>query len=164
MLEVELNKRIYRVERINDGEVSINGHNVQTDIKQISNNSYHLLLDQQSFVIEVVENASKAPVVKVNGVVMSALVKDETDILLERLGMNTKAKRAVSELRAPMPGLVRDIRVSVGDDVSEGAPLIVLEAMKMENVLKSPVSGRIKAIPTAIGKAIEKSTILIQFE
>jgi biotin carboxyl carrier protein len=67
-------------------------------------------------------------------------------------------------LKAPMPGLVLEFRVVPGDKVVEGDALVVLEAMKMENILKSPGEATVKSIEVTKGQAIEKNQVLITFE
>ncbi|MEM9837477.1 MAG: acetyl-CoA carboxylase biotin carboxyl carrier protein subunit, partial [Bacteroidota bacterium] len=62
---------------------------------------------------------------------------------------------------APMPGLVLDIMVVEGQVVTTGTPLLVLEAMKMENVIKAEAAGEIKRIEVAVGAAVEKRQLLI---
>ena len=62
-----------------------------------------------------------------------------------------------------MPGLVLDIRVVEGDAVKKGDPILVLEAMKMENIIKSPTDGIVKKINVKKGVAVEKSQVLIHF-
>jgi len=70
----------------------------------------------------------------------------------------------VSKLTAPMPGKVLDVLVSVGQEVLKGDGLVILEAMKMENVLKADDAGVIKSVNVSIGQAVEKNNILIEFE
>lgn len=163
MYEVITAGRSFKTRRVGE-EVEVNGVLHKADIQPLGANHFHLLLDHVSYDIEWVEREEKYAVVKVNGRLLSAELKDDTDLLLEKLGMNTKAKREVRELKAPMPGLVLDIRVSIGEEVQEGKPLIVLEAMKMENMLKSPTSGKIKHIAVKKGDPIEKNALLITFE
>jgi len=67
------------------------------------------------------------------------------------------------EMRAPMPGLVRQVNVEEGSSVTAGDPLIVLEAMKMENLLKSPMSGTIVERCIQPGQAVEKNQLLLRF-
>ena len=67
-------------------------------------------------------------------------------------------------LKAPMPGLVVRIAATVGDTVPAGAGVVVLEAMKMENELRSPAGGRISAIHVRPGQAVEKGQVLVEFE
>ncbi|MBP7272416.1 MAG: acetyl-CoA carboxylase biotin carboxyl carrier protein subunit [Saprospiraceae bacterium] len=63
-----------------------------------------------------------------------------------------------------MPGLVRDVKVTVGDTVEKGEPLLILEAMKMENVIRADAVVTIKSIHTAVGDAVDKNQLLIAFE
>lgn len=63
-----------------------------------------------------------------------------------------------------MPGLVIDVLVKEGDTVQKGEPLIILEAMKMENILKAATEVKIKKVLVEKGKAVEKNTTLIEFE
>ena len=63
-----------------------------------------------------------------------------------------------------MPGLVVDILKKSGDEVSEGENLLILEAMKMENVIKSPINGVIKSIGVKAKDTVEKNQLLISFE
>jgi biotin carboxyl carrier protein len=75
--------------------------------------------------------------------------------------------RAVSghqTINAPMPGLVKVIKVAAGDSVKAGDPLLILEAMKMQNELRSPVAARVKDIFATAGKAVEKGEKLIALE
>jgi biotin carboxyl carrier protein len=71
--------------------------------------------------------------------------------------------KKVNDVKAPMPGMVFNVLVSEGQDIKKGDPLIVLEAMKMENVLKSPTDGTVKKIAVTKGVAVEKNQVLIQF-
>jgi biotin carboxyl carrier protein len=85
-------------------------------------------------------------------------------MLLQKLGMDTIGASGVSDLLAPMPGLVLSAAVSAGDTVKKDDPLVVLEAMKMENVLKSPIDGVIKEVSVNSGDTVEKNQTLIIFE
>jgi biotin carboxyl carrier protein len=67
-------------------------------------------------------------------------------------------------ITAPMPGRVVQVHVSPGDTVETGAPLLVIEAMKMQNALFSPRSGRIASILVGEGQTIERGVALVKFE
>jgi biotin carboxyl carrier protein len=69
----------------------------------------------------------------------------------------------VNHIKAPMPGLIIDLRVKEGDVVKQNDPLIILEAMKMENVIKSPGDGTVKAVKVQKGNSVEKNQVLIEF-
>lgn len=164
MQEVTIGENKYQVKKgAEPGAVEINGKQLTPDVVNFGDGHYHMILEGKSVKIEVVA-LGKNPQIKVNGRLYEPEIKSETDLLLERLGMNTKAKKIVKELKAPMPGLVLDIRVEVGQKIKEGDPLIVLEAMKMENILKAPVEATVKSIAVEKGAAIDKNTLLITFE
>ncbi len=86
------------------------------------------------------------------------------DFLLQSMGLDTLNSKKINEIKAPMPGLVLDIKVSEGSVVKKGDVLLVLEAMKMENNLKSPADGIVKKIVAKKGTAVEKNQLLISFE
>lgn len=67
-------------------------------------------------------------------------------------------------VRAPMPGLMVRIDVSVGDQVAAGQGVAAMEAMKMENELRAPGAGRVKAVLVKVGQAVEKGAVLVEFE
>ena len=85
-------------------------------------------------------------------------------MLLEQLGMNNANSAKVNDLKAPMPGLVVAIKVNVGDTVKKGDTILILEAMKMENILKAAGEGTVKAIRVSTKQNVEKNQVMIEFE
>jgi 3-methylcrotonyl-CoA carboxylase alpha subunit len=71
---------------------------------------------------------------------------------------------AASRIVAPMPGTVTRILAEAGTDVQRGAPLIVLEAMKMEHTLRAPADGRLQALRCAVGDVVQEGAELAEFE
>jgi len=63
-----------------------------------------------------------------------------------------------------MPGLMVRIDVKVGDQVIAGQGVAAMEAMKMENELRAPAAGRVKAVRATVGQAVEKGAMLVEFE
>lgn len=102
--------------------------------------------------------------VRVNGVRREVRVLDERTKLLEKMGMSVQGGAATGDVKAPMPGKVLQVLVKPGDAVEEGQSLLVLEAMKMENVIKSVTSGLINEVPIQEGQAVEKGALLIGFD
>jgi biotin carboxyl carrier protein len=151
----------------NDSKVSgtLNGKAVEADILNTGNQEYHLLLNNRSYNILVVkaDTEEKKLVVKVNGKKYTLDVKDKYDELLHNLGLDNIASKKINDIKAPMPGMVLNILVGEGQQVKKGDSLLVLEAMKMENVLKSPTDGVIKKVVALKGTAVEKNQLLIQF-
>ena len=126
---------------------------------------YSLILDGQSVPVVVTPaGPPKTYDVTAVGHTWTVRVKDERDLLLERFGLDEALGAGEIAIRAPMPGLVLEVRVAVGDTVAVDEGLLVLEAMKMENELKAPAEGQVKAIHVAAGNAVGKNELLIEFE
>lgn len=87
----------------------------------------------------------------------------EIDQLVQSMGFNKSVRLWVEILRAPMPGLVKQVLVQEGEEVSAGQNLIVLEAMKMENVIRSPQAGKIKKIEAKPSLTVDKGQALVVF-
>lgn len=166
-LKVELKDgKSFQVELKNDGQAILNGNTIEYDAIKIADGQFHIIKNHKSYNVELIDAdyASKTFSIRVNNKVIDLKVEDRFDILLHQLGMDKVGKVGVSELKAPMPGLVLKIPVKVGQEVKKDEPLAVLEAMKMENVLKSPADLVVKSIRVNQGEAVEKNQILIEFE
>ncbi|MFK8102997.1 MAG: biotin/lipoyl-containing protein [Saprospiraceae bacterium] len=136
------------------------------DLIELSDGSYHLIQEEKVYRIELVEAdyTNKFMVIKVNGTPQRIEIEDQYDQLIQKLGLSVNASQKVNDIKAPMPGLVLDIAVTVGQEVKKGDGLIVLEAMKMENMIKSPGEGKVKAILIDQGAAVDKGQVLIEME
>ena len=85
-------------------------------------------------------------------------------MLIESMGFTTKSTNTVQYILAPMPGLILEINIRVGQEIKENDTLLILEAMKMENIITSPRHGIIKSITINKGDAVQKNQLLIEFE
>jgi len=93
----------------------------------------------------------------------SVQIEDDFDMLLSKMGMDKQAADKVYEIKSPMPGLVLEIKVKEGNHVEEGQPLMVLEAMKMENVIASPNEGVVSKVEVEVQQKVDKNHVLIRF-
>lgn len=145
---------------------SVNGNNFSWDIVEVKKNMFHIISGTRSFTAEVVkaDTTTKTFTILVNGNKYNVDVKDKFDELLKQMGMDKLAQTGVQEVKAPMPGMVINIAVEAGAEVKKGDPLLVLEAMKMENIIKSPRDGKIKTLKAVKGNAVEKNQPLVVFE
>lgn len=156
----------YEVEAAGENNFVLNGSNKTVDLIELKEGTFNLIYNQKSYNSTLVrmDKESKELVIKVNNNEYTLKVEDRFDLLLKQLGMNDTAGAGFKELKAPMPGLVLKLEVEAGTEVKKDEPLVVLEAMKMENVLKSPADLTVKSIAVEIGQAVEKNQLLIEFE
>ena len=149
-----------------DSNGTLNGEAFQADILKSAGNKANIIHNNKSYNVEVIEydKVKKTAKIRVNSNVYTVDIMNEMDLLLDSLGMEYSTSVVEKELKAPMPGLVIETRVQPGDTVKEGDPLLVLEAMKMENVLKAPADVEIDEICVEAGQSIEKNTTLITYK
>ena len=166
MLQVIINEQQTFDIDTNQGETILNGQPFQWDLVALGNGRFHILQNDRSYNAEIVEAnyAEKSFKVKINQSIYNLAAKDRFDLLLEKMGMTNTAKNKVNNIKAPMPGLIWEIKVQVGDVVKAGDVVLVLVAMKMENALKSPGDGVVKNIKVNRGDSVDKNQILIEFE
>ena len=98
------------------------------------------------------------------GTIYTVQVQDQTDQMVESLGLNKVSAKQVGDIQAPMPGKVLEILVEAGQEIEENTPLVILEAMKMENVLKSQAGGTVESIHTTAGTTVDKGQLLISIK
>ena len=147
-------------------EVKLNGESFVWDILPQQANSFHVIHNHQSYQVDVLkaDYQDKSFTLQINGRQYSINAEDKLDMLLKRLGMDNLNQNKVNDIKAPMPGLVLSINVAEGDEVKKGDSVLILEAMKMENVLKSPTDGKVKAVKVNQGQNVEKNQLMIVFE
>jgi len=106
---------------------------------------------------------AKSVDLKINGKRFTVGLKTKFDLLLEKMGINKVSTNTLNYVKAPMPGLIIDLKIKAGDEVKKGDILLILEAMKMENILKSPGDGTVKEVKVKKGDSVEKSQVLVEF-
>jgi len=102
--------------------------------------------------------------IRLDGVADQWSVHGLRETLMERMGIEEGADATSKDLRAPMPGKVLEVLVQEGQSVEEGEAMLVLEAMKMENVLRAGAAGVVSVIGVEAGNAVEKEAVLISME
>jgi len=165
MYKVKVNDKYnYEIEKNGDG-LLIDNEKITADVKQLSNLAYHIINNLQSYNVEVVsfDSSEKTAEIKVNNNVYTVTAKDQFDILLDKLGLSNLNASKVSEIKAPMPGMVLKVFVGEGMEIKKGDNLFVLEAMKMENIIKAPADVVVKTVKIKPGDKVEKGQILMLF-
>ncbi|MDH7448103.1 acetyl-CoA carboxylase biotin carboxyl carrier protein subunit [Aquimarina sp. 2201CG14-23] len=157
----------YKVKVNKDFEFTISDtDSSNADIVNTSESQFHLLHNNQSHDAEIVTSDfnTKKYTVKVNANTYHVDIANPLDGMISEMGFSIGASKQVNSIKSPMPGLIIDIQVEVGQTVKEDDYLLVLEAMKMENIITSPREGVIKSIAVTTGEAVDKGKLLIEFE
>ena len=164
MYRASVSKKSFEIVN-HDQQLIIDGAPLDWDIVEVSNGYFHILINRKSYRAEVVraDPATKSFAVKINGKVYSVTLKDKFDLLLEKMGMNNGSSGKANHIKAPMPGLIIDLRVKEGDTVMPGDALLILEAMKMENMIKASAQSVVKSVKVKKGDSVEKNQVLIEF-
>ena len=164
MYSAHVNNQVFEIDTSTDG-FTVNGQSVVWDLAQVQHGYFHILYKDKSYRAENVEVSqdAKSFTIKINGRIYPVLLKDKFDLLLEKMGMNSNAGARVNHVRAPMPGLIIDLKVKDGDAVKAGETLLILEAMKMENIIKAPADAVVKSVKVSLRQGVEKNQVLIEF-
>lgn len=166
MFKAKVKDTEYNVNVISKSQIEVNGDVLSFDLATVSKNKSHIIFNNKSFNIEFVskDEDKKLITIKVNNNPYTIELKDKFDLLLSQLGLSNLTNKVIKEIKAPMPGLVISVLKNVGDSVKEGENILILEAMKMENVIKSPIEGVIKSVAVSPSNTVEKNQILVEFE
>jgi pyruvate carboxylase subunit B len=145
--------------------ISIDGKAIQADLVEMDGTDVHsLLLNGRSHRILAEREGLNGWKFHLFGHHLKASVVDERTKTIREMAGIQEVNLGPKALRAPMPGLVVKVEVEEGDEVESGQGLVIVEAMKMENELKSERGGRIRAVLVEAGQTVEKDQILVEFE
>jgi biotin carboxyl carrier protein len=136
------------------------------DASKTKHNSYHIIHKADAINAEIIaaDFLNKNYQVKINANIYEVKINDDLDLLIKELGLSLGSSQLQDTVKAPMPGLILDIKVKEGDEVKEGDYVMVLEAMKMENTLVAPRDGVVKSIQAKEGDGVSKNQLLIEFD
>src|SRR5690606_38018069 len=136
------------------------------DVVKVGTDGHHLIKGGKAYRIQWLKSDFHGGryVVEINGKKYETSLETPLDRLITTMGFASNGGPDVDSIVAPMPGLLLDVLVQVGDRVEKGDRLLVLEAMKMENIIGSPREGTIKRILVKQGETVDKKQLLLEFE
>ena len=147
-----------------ESEFTINGETRNYTFLRQENGRYLLRSGTKLFKVDNVSYDKHTVHFTIDGKWCKVDVRDEQDLLLDKLGFKTAAEIGEGELNAPMPGKILEMIVKEGDEVNLGDPVAILEAMKMENELKAPIAGKVKTIAVSKNDSVEKNALILEIE
>jgi biotin carboxyl carrier protein len=155
LVEIEENgKSVHRV--------SVDGNEFVVDGKKTGRTNYSLIVDNRSFEIEV-DNTDDEYRVLVDGRNYRIHLVDERRVRIgsAQSGLELQGRQSIS---VPMPGKIVAVLATEGDTVEKGQGLVIVEAMKMENEVRSPIAGEVKEIKVKPGDTVEGGAVLLIVE
>ena len=147
--------------------IDIDSNSIENmDIVKISSEKYHFIENgtcHECKVISVNTNDKKVTL-ELDGEIYELNILSPIDNLIKDMGMNVIKDNSQKEVLAPMPGLILEVLIEIGQEVKKDDSLVILEAMKMENILKAEGEGIVKEIRIEKGDTVDKRQVLIELE
>jgi biotin carboxyl carrier protein len=153
-----INNKQFEIEIERDGTVLVDGVRFEVDFLNLGGSLYSVIQNTRSLELAIEGNQADIEV-SMAGRLYEAKVLDQRALLMaQRKGSLTAGS---GEILSPMPGLIVEVLVDMGDEVTQGDTVVILESMKMQNELKAPRDGKIQTISCESGQTVDKGTLLI---
>lgn len=159
-LLVKIGVKSFEIVFNNENEVKIYGNKYITQLKQINKNQFRLKLNEMQYQLYVDEQNNGTYITHINGEINQISILTKLEEKAKELVNNKSINSKENKIFSPMNGLVVSINKSIGDKIKVGEPLLILEAMKMENEIKSTLEGTIAVVKCKKGKSIERGELL----
>lgn len=137
-----------------------------SQLKVLGDHVYAVNNGDAQVIMEVlkVDLADKTMTIRSSHRTFDLVFKDELDLVLDKMGIKRSSELISKNVKAPMPGKVLEVLAKVGDKLLKGDNILILEAMKMENVIKAEMDCTIKKINISKLENVEKNQVLIELE
>jgi biotin carboxyl carrier protein len=157
----QVDNHTYEIDIKSDGSIFVDGEPVEADLLQIDAMGLHsLLLNHRSFEL-VVKELPRGYRISLGSHTFDVDVMDERQLRLESARAEVSAGDGDLPITAPIPGLVVKVLVEEGQTVEINQPLVILEAMKMENEIRAPRAGIVHDIAIEVGQSVEGNAVLM---
>lgn len=150
---------------VNGEEIALSSADVDVlDSIKVDDTHLHVLENHTAYEVAVVASdfGKKTVQLLVNGRRYDLRIADEYDLQVDKMGLLTTTTAQLNHIEAPMPGLIVEVLVELGQEILKGTPLLVLSAMKMENIILSPGEGTVQSITISNGDTVEKGQLLLE--
>ena len=146
--------------------IDLDKQNSSFTIEELEAGAYKIIASDKEAVIEVlsVDLNSKTMSIRYLHNIYDVAFKNDLDRVLDQMGIKLSSDNLNTDIKAPMPGKVINVVVKEGDKVNKGDAILILEAMKMENVLKAENDCSIKKVHVSSSENVEKNQVLIELD
>ncbi|MCL5991776.1 MAG: acetyl-CoA carboxylase biotin carboxyl carrier protein subunit [Bacteroidetes bacterium] len=167
VLKIEDKEYYTQYDKNDYSTIKLNGKPFQVELlKKYGENIFSFAVNQRLLQVELVVDENQNLIISFDGLSYQIDVTNETKKMLAKFVQTSATGAGVrgGQIKAPMPGMVVKILIEPGIEVHKGDSLLIVEAMKMENALKSPFRGKVKSIKVNEGEAVEKDALLMELE
>ena len=164
LIALSSTNKAYEFRKPLEKKIKYQGKEVEIKLHEDPKGFSYIVWKNKKYMLDVIEKKQNRYTILVNGVWHSFTV--ETPVSLKRrryLEQQADASAAIS-IEAPMPGKIIDIMVEEGGEVKEGEPIVILEAMKMQNEIISHIAGTVTAISVKKNETVMKDDVLIEIQ
>ena len=159
--QTTVNGKQFEIEIDRDGNLFVDGKPRHVDFASLGETLYSVITDNDSHEVLVDEREEGGYQVQMGGRLYDVDVLDERALLLGNRRGGAVSDSGEVSIKAPMPGMIVDVPVSEGEEVSEGQTVVILESMKMQNELKAPRDGVVQRIGVEPGQSVEQKKVLV---
>ena len=148
-----------------DESISVDGVEIRPAFLKLSEHRYLLRIGTRTYeILTAPDQEGDSTALMVNGRHVEVLVEDEIAVLLKQFRSDRSANSGAAVVKAPMPGRIAKILVEPGMTIEAGQGGVILEAMKMENEIKSPSAGTIRTVRVNEADTVEKNAVLVEIQ
>jgi len=145
-------------------KVRYQGKQVDIKLREDPNGFSYIVWKNKKYMLDVIEKNQNSYTVMINGVWYSFSVETPISLKRRRFLEEQGDVSSVTAIEAPMPGKIIDIMVEEGAEVKQGDPIIILEAMKMQNEIASHVTGVVSSVAVKKNESVMKDDVLIEIQ
>ena len=145
-------------------KIKIRGKKIDVKVVEDQDGFTYLIYKKKKYSIEILEKNQNKYNIMINGVWFNFSIETPISYKRKKTLSKFEVTSRVENIEAPMPGKILEIMVEEGSEIKEGEPLIILEAMKMQNEIVSNVSGKIKKVNIRQNESVMKDDIMIEIE
>ncbi|MEX0735859.1 MAG: biotin/lipoyl-containing protein [Bacteroidota bacterium] len=166
---VTVDNQEHEVSTDDAGNHTVNGKPVVVDAVQMTEGVFSVIFEGTVYEVSRQQGDhgtdqngdTRGMTLLVNGTPHQVKVDDERSLLLKSVLEKPHSAKSTISVRAPMPGLITKIEVHEGDTITEGQGLVILEAMKMENEIKSASKAIVGSIHVKLRQTVDKGEVLV---
>ncbi|MBA4317248.1 MAG: hypothetical protein C0412_02505 [Flavobacterium sp.] len=158
------NEHKREIKVLSDTLVRIGDREQEVEFSKVSNYLYLLKIGNKTYEITTHKQNEEKFRFGVDGHSFEVTVRTKLKETANEVIKNKITETHITKITSPMPGLLLKIHKAIGEHVEENEPIVVLEAMKMENEIRSPKSGIIKEIFMKHGSTLEKDAVILTIE